>query len=141
MSNPFFGKLLGEGVARKVYVYDPVPTLVVKVQTRLSYKDRDYQNIAEFDLWEEAKGTPLEKWMAPIYWLSRDGRYLLQDRCDPCPFDRIPLKVPKVFEDCHEGNFGLLKGKPVLIDFGRNRAHRLAVNAKGMRKVEADFYE
>ena len=139
--NPFLGPLIGEGIARRVYKCAPFPKYVVKVQTRMSYEDRDYQNVAEYTMWEELRNTDVGQWMAPICWISEDGKYLLQEWCKKCPWDRIPSKVPRVFADCHEDNFGLLKDKPVLIDFGRNWAHRLAANAKGMRKVEADLYE
>ena len=136
----FLGKLLGQGVSRRVYEYRPSPELwVVKVQMREAEEEHDYQNIAEWTLWENASGS-LRPWLAPCIALSPNGGALLQVRCEPCPTHLIPKKVPKVLGDLHQLNFGVYDKRVVVQDYGRHFAYRFAANAKAMRKVVLDEY-
>lgn len=136
----FLGKLLGQGVSRKVYEFRPWPgDYVVKVQTGESYEDGDYQNIAEWALWQGAD-LKLRQWLAPCVLLGPGGGALLQVRCEPCPEHLIPKKIPKVLGDAHKANFGIHKERVVVTDYGRNFVHRLAANARVMRKVNLDEY-
>lgn len=135
----FLGEFLGGGIARRVYAYRPEPMhFVVKVQTDGAGEDHDYQNIAEWTLWCESRGKPLEEYLAPCLALSPCGGSLLQVRCEPCPRHLLPAKVPKVLGDLHTANFGIFEGRPVVMDYGRNYAIRMAANAKAMRKVRGD---
>lgn len=134
------GKCLGEGVARRVYEWLPDDTLVAKLQMRESYQDRDYQNIAEWQLWTNASAE-LKKWLAPCKWISPCGTLLLQHWCSQPVRLPIPGKVPPILADCHDDNFGELwdeearKTRVVLVDYGRNWAIEMASNAKAMKKM------
>lgn len=136
------GRCLGEGVARRVYKWLPDENLVAKMQTRESYEDRDYQNIAEWQLWANASEL-LRPWLAPCKWISPCGTLLLQSWCSVpvVPSSKIPKKVPGILADCHEWNFGELwdeethKNRVVLVDYGRHWAVEMASNAKAMRKM------
>lgn len=138
-AHPLKGLILGEhlggGVAREVYAFRPWPDqYVVKVQTDSAFEDHDYQNIAEWTLWENAS-EDLAEYLAPLISISPCGGALLQVRCEPCPRHLIPKKLPKVLGDLHEGNFGVFKGRVVVMDYGRNYALRMTANAKLMRRV------
>lgn len=134
----FLGKLLGQGVARRVYEYRPRPyDYVVKVQAISEDNAHDYQNIAEWSLWCAATDR-LRQWLAPCYCLSPDGMALLQARCEPCPEHLIPKRAPKIFGDLHQRNFGVFEKRVVVTDYGRNIALDLMANAKTMRKVYFD---
>ncbi|MCW2317112.1 hypothetical protein M2322_002666 [Rhodoblastus acidophilus] len=113
-----------------MFVYRPAQSLVVKLQ--YGDDDRpDFQNIAEWSLWSSAtKG--LRKWLAPCHFISSNGMVLLQERCEPCPEHLIPLRVPKVLDDLHVGNWGIFEGRPVARDYGRNLAYQMTANAKAM---------
>lgn len=140
LASLFLGELIGEGVARRVYAYRPDPAnFVVKVQTRGSYEEHDYQNIAEWSLWCMAS-PDLANWLAPCVALGADGGALLQHRCEPCPTHLIPKRVPKVLGDLHRANFGVLAGKVVVTDYGRNLSLRMSANAKVMRAVKLDEF-
>ena len=130
------GQYLGGGVAREVYAYRPNPSMyVIKVATDQSLALHDYQNIAEWMLWENAPDA-LAEWLAPCITISPCGGALLQARCEPCPRHLIPKRLPKVLGDLHQANFGLYQSRPVVMDYGRNYAHRMSANAKVMRKVD-----
>jgi hypothetical protein len=134
------GEMLGEGIARQVYACRIWPEdYVIKVQTRDSLEDHDYQNLAEWDLWCNASAD-LRKWLAPCISLSPGGGALMQARCEPCPTHLVPKKMPKVLGDMHLGNLGIYEGKVVMTDYGRHLAYRYAANARAMRKVDLDAY-
>jgi len=136
----FLGELLGEGVSRRVFAYRPAPDdFVVKVHTKGSLESHDYQNIAEWMMWEEANAA-LRQWLAPCSAISTCGMALLQRRCEPCPTHLVPKKVPKVLGDLHLANFGILDGLVVVKDYGRNYALRFAANARAMRKLDLGEY-
>lgn len=138
VSGLFLGKLLGMGISRRVYEYRPSPeNWVVKVQMSSASEEHDYQNIAEWTLWENASSS-LRPWLAPCIALSPGGGALLQARCEPCPLHLIPKKMPKVLGDLHQANFGIYEGKVVVHDYGRHFAYRFAANARAMRKVNLD---
>jgi hypothetical protein len=137
LSNLFLGELLGKGIARKVYALRPWPAeYVVKVQTRQSFEEGDYQNIAEWELWSHAD-PKLRRWLAPCISLSPCGRALIQVRTETIYRAAIPKRVPAVLGDLHQDNFGHYKGKVVLRDYGRHLAYKLSANAKTMRDANA----
>lgn len=140
-SSIVLGKVLGTGVARRVYQWLPDPNLVAKVQMRESYEERDYQNIAEWQLWTSAS-EELKKWLAPCTWISPCGALLLQRWCaTDLAHVKIPTKVPAILADCHEENFGRYWDEEakvtrvVLIDYGRHWAIEMASNARAMKRL------
>lgn len=125
---------MGQAYAAQCLPIAPNPeAYVVKVETG---ERLDFQNIAEWAMWQ-ASSKALARWLAPCIFISPNGRVLLQARCEPCPAHMIPKKVPKVLADLHQKNFGILDGKVVLMDYGRNLALTLTANAKQMTLVDS----
>lgn len=126
------GPLLGEGVDRKVFVAGWDDRLVIKV----AHGNRDFQNIAEWNLWYAA-GEPLRKYLGPIYHISPNGRLLLAARCEPCPEHMLPEKWPALLvDDLHDLNIGLFDGHPVAMDYGRTGLETLLEkNAKALMRL------
>ena len=89
-------------------------------------------NNIEFHIWHSVKGTPNERWFAPVKSLSGDGKILVMAKTKPVV--RWPDKVPNCFNDMHSKNYGIYKGNFVCHDYGSfplimNNAFRLK-NAK-----------
>lgn len=128
----FLGPYIGGGIARRVFTYSPSPSsYVVKIEDD---EARDFQNVAEWAMWQSAK-APLKRWLAPCVWISPCGLALLQARCEPCPKHLIPARAPKVLGDLHADNWGLYESKPVVLDYGRHLALTLTANAKTMKNI------
>lgn len=106
------GELLGEGVHRKVYVYRPDNTLVIKCAT-----EDPTGNIVESEIWYMVKDTSIAKWFAPIEYISRCGMFMLQRRVEHRPKNEYPKLVPKFFGDRKYKNYGWLNGKLVACDY------------------------
>lgn len=107
-----FGEILGIGVHRKVAVYKPDPTLVIKCAV-----ETPNINTLEDEMWMMIRDTSIAKWFAPCVEISDCGMFLLQKRTEPCPKDKYPTKIPSFFGDLKYRNFGLLNGKFVCHDY------------------------
>ncbi len=114
--NMFCGDLIGEGVHRMVFDCKVRPDLVVKVE-RSDF--RYFANVFEMQFWSEYSGDEsIGKWLAPCEFLSPDGRILLQKRCDPLPLNfEFPEMMPSFLCDFKRGNYGLLDGNLVCVDY------------------------
>lgn len=115
--NMFCGKLLGEGSHRKVFECLVRPDLVVKVE----HSDfRYFANVFEMQLWSEnAENKDVSKWLAPVEFISPDGRILLQKRCDPLPINyKLPARMPEFLCDFKRSNYGIFEGRLVCVDYG-----------------------
>jgi hypothetical protein len=111
-----FGERLGGGLAREVYEYLPnKETTVIKVENSMG----SFQNVMEWELWNELKDTPLRRWIAPCIRISSNGMYLMMERTTPPPSNyRWPKKIPAWLNDRKRENFGLWKGRLVCHDYG-----------------------
>lgn len=128
------GPRLGSGVDREVFPWYG-PDTDQKLVVKLAYGEYDFQNVAEWQLWQEA--TPnLRQWLAPVRGISPGGRALWMVYCEPCPSHLLPLKMPAVLRDLHRDNIGLYEGRPVALDYGRHVAAALAANMKAMRRLD-----
>lgn len=114
--NMLCGKLLGEGIHRKVFACKIRPDLVVKVETDDS---RGFANVFEQQFWDCYQYCDdVKKWLAPCEFLSPDGRILLQKKCDPVPDSyNLPKVMPEFLTDLKRANFGLLDGRLVCVDY------------------------
>lgn len=122
------GEQLGSGVGRTVYVHALDETKVVKVEDNA----RSFQNIIEWQTWHDAKGTPLEPYLAPCHAISPCGILLIMSRVQPLPsleeekrggLDSLRgVKLPSVLTDLKRENYGYLKGRIVACDYGSNLA-------------------
>lgn len=124
------GEYIGSGVDRHVFHHRANSDYVVKV----SHGEYDFQNIAEWLMWNEAPDH-LSEWLAPCVSISRGGLVLIQMKCEPCPKHLLPAKLPRVLGDIHMKNVGIFEGRPVVMDYGRPYALAMAANAKAMRTI------
>lgn len=106
------GEFLGEGVHRKVYVYRPDETLVIKCAI-----EDPTGNIIESEIWDMVKETSIARWFAPVEAISRCGMYMLQKRVEHRPKEEYPKLVPHFFGDRKYSNYGWLNGKLVACDY------------------------
>jgi len=106
------GEQLGIGVHRKVGVYLPDNTLVIKCAI-----DTPNINILEWEMWQMVRDTKEAKWFAPCTDISPCGMFLLQKRVEQLPEKLYPKLVPSFFNDTKYKNFGFLKGDFVCVDY------------------------
>ena len=107
-------QVIGEGSARKVYSSAILPDCVVKVEE----SSKSFQNIAEWQAWQQVKDTPAAKWFAPCVEISPSGSVLLMRRVERVPKSMYPKRVPAFFTDLKRANWGLLEGRMVCCDYG-----------------------
>lgn len=101
------GRRIGKGINREVFEFPHNKDYVIKVETE------GFQNIREWELWNEIKDTKLAKWFAPCIKISNCGIYLLQRKTEKIPESEYPQKTPHFFNDQKYDNFGVIieKGK------------------------------
>lgn len=132
----FLGDKLGEGTARSVYEFIGQPGLVIKVETTAA----SFQNIAEWEAWQEVKDTHWGKWFAPCRRISPCGMVLIQERTMPLAVDtkgnEFPRDIPNFFTDLKPCNFGKIKGQFVCHDYALNHFRRQGLNSARMRKTK-----
>lgn len=110
------GDKLGEGAAREVFVNRVDPNLVVKIEMGA----QSFQNIAEWEFWTWAQGSPMEKWLAPCRLISTCGSVLMMDRVYPLRHAEYPKRLPAFLSDLKPENFGKhpKTGLVVACDYG-----------------------
>jgi hypothetical protein len=116
----FLGERLGGGLSREVFVYQLNPKWVVKIETGANH----FQNVNEYKVWQMVKGTWAESLFAPVHYISPLGTALIMDRTregNPKTDKRFPKKVPEFLADARGCNWGLLRGRWVLHDYGFTR--------------------
>jgi hypothetical protein len=132
----FIGKLLGEGLDRKTYVFLLDRTRVVKVEDSTGER---FQNVREWLTWRGAKDAKnLARWLAPCHHISDCGTFLIQERTTPIVKRDVPRRVPKFLGDLKYTNWGrLADGRVVCHDYGTNLAleHGLSI-----KTVKASFW-
>lgn len=119
----FVGEHVGSGASRDVFSVIHDESLVMKVE----HSARTFHNQTEYLLWNDVKSWPIADWFAPVIGIDSYGNVLFQKRTEPfeCEKDfHAALTrtrggfIPKVFEDVHYGNFGMLNGLVVCHDYG-----------------------
>lgn len=108
------GDHIASGTFRDVFEYNLDPKLVVKIQ-----RDKDsFNNIIEFEIWNEVRFTPFEKFFAGCRWISIGGRVMLQEKTKPITKTRRPPElIPTCFADIKEDNFGFIGNRFVAHDY------------------------
>lgn len=98
------GKLLGEGVHRKVFECRLRDDLVVKVEIPQTF--RFFANVHEMTVYNQASYAA-QRWLAKPDFLSPDGRIMFQERAMPIssPSD-LPAELPSFLSDIKVENFG-----------------------------------
>lgn len=131
------GPEIGEGANRIVYEYEPNPKSHV-----IKFEPAGFQNVREFEIWQEIKDTKHAKWFAPCVQISPCGVFLIQERTEPIPKAEYPELVPKFLFDRKYKNYGVIK-KPskkrqfVCHDYGTFSL----VNGYSDKLVKADWWE
>ena len=127
------GKALGYGIARKVGVFSPDPTLVIKC----ALNDPE-QNWIEWRIWQEISEVKhLSKWFAPCVSISTCGMFLLQKRVEMGKKADYPATVPSFFTDLKYSNYGFLNGQLVCCDYGSF----IVTNGLSAKLKKADWWE
>lgn len=115
--NLLCGKLIGQGIHRKVFECRLRDDLVVKVENSGDW--RYFANVHEMKFWcDHSEYKKVSQWLAPCEYLSPDGRILLQRRARPIADQSdLPAKLPGFLTDVKADNFGLLDGRVVCVDY------------------------
>lgn len=119
----FVGDKIGSGASRDVYEIAHDPSIVMKVERSA----RTFHNQTEFLIWQEMKDWPIADWFAPCIDIDSYGNVLLQRRTEGFESEREFRAaitrtrggyIPKVFDDIHFANFGILDGRVTCHDYG-----------------------
>lgn len=114
--NLLCGKKIGSGIHRDVFDCRIRDDLVVKVETEIDH--RYFANVFEEKFYSDHEHyKKVSDWLAPVEFLSPDGRLLLQKRCDPIKDEEIPDMLPAWMTDIKAENFGRYEGRIVLVDY------------------------
>ncbi len=137
LSRDLFGlicdELLGYGISRRVYVYAPNTTFVIKFEAEAGW----FQNILEWETWDAVKGTKFEKWFAPCRMISPCGTILVMARTTPLAHKDYPVKMPSFLTDFKYDNYGLFEDNVVCHDYG---THNLMTMGMTSRLKKADWW-
>ncbi len=109
------GERLGGGMSRDVYEFGP--DFVIKFE----YGNGFFQNIMEWETWQEVKETEFAPWFAPCEKISGTGIVLIQRRTKPLKANKYPKDMPAFLGDFKHSNYGMYKGHLVAHDYGRTR--------------------
>lgn len=125
------GERLGYGMSRTAYEAKILPNAVIKTEENSG----KFQNIIEWETWNEVKGSPFEKWFAPCLHISACGSVLIMARTARPNPDQYPELMPAFLTDFKRTNYGMLDGRLVCHDYGTNMLMRTGMT-KRMKKVE-----
>jgi hypothetical protein len=91
---------------------------VVKVENEMSNGFRSFHNAAELRFWDDNEDyKAVSKWLAPIKFMSPDGWFLIQERCNPLTKSELPKQLPAFITDTKISNFGWYKKRIVCVDY------------------------
>lgn len=94
------------------------------------------QNWREWSFWDDAKGTEMEKWLAPCLCFSSSGRILIQALTKPLINRLYPEKIPDLLTDLKVQNWGVYEDRVVCHDYGTNYVHANAIAAMELKEAE-----
>lgn len=115
----FIGKHIGSGCYRSVFEFNPNPG---KYVVKIEHGDTNC-NTNEFLIWEEVSWLTgnlawVKDWFAPIFWMSPNGKILIQERTKRDSNQEYPTEVPSFLSDIKIDNFGWIGKKLVCHDYG-----------------------
>lgn len=113
------GRHLGVGQFRTVFEYNLDNKFVVKIEPL-----NTNCNAVEHMIWDEVKylcGSKewVKKWLAPVKWISPNGKILVMQKTVKKPNKKKPDKVPSFLWDIKESNFGWIGNNYVCHDYGQ----------------------
>lgn len=112
----FCDKSLGYGAGREVFVLGTDETRVVKVEAEAA----SFQNVLEWQTWQDLKETKYGKFLAPCHLISPCGIVLIQSRVTPLTPELEKVRLPSFLTDFKRSNYGVLDGRVVCCDYGLN---------------------
>ena len=127
------GAFINSGKWRDVYEHTDNPAWVIKVvnprkeEQRTLLRDGINPNRNEWEMWQRFKETTLAVHLCPCVSISDDGRCLVMVRAEGVDIERsdtLPPAVTVLLDggDLNmSGNWGILDGRPVLIDYGNTK--------------------
>lgn len=129
------GQVLGIGIHRKVGVYVPDPTYVIKCAIECPNI-----NVLEMEVWDTVSSTDIKKWFAPCAYISPCGMFMLQKRIETRPKSEYPKLIPTFFGDLKYKNYGWLNGQFVCCDYASLLSTSM-VHKWNPRLVKANWWE
>lgn len=109
------GKQLGYGMSRSVYLNRAQPDTIIKIENYADHK----QNVMEWLVWNSFKNVKgIGEWLCPCHALSASGTFLVMDYARDLEPHEKPKRIPSFISDVKLDNFGMLKGRVVLRDYG-----------------------
>lgn len=117
------GDFLGKGIARHVYIFLPHREWVVKIESGSG----SFQNVIEWETWQDVRDTKWAKWFAPCHFISPCGAVMLQTRTRPIGVK--PRVIPNFMSDLQEVNFGRIGKQVVCHDYAFNLLVRRTLSA------------
>lgn len=138
--NSQIGRLIGKGMTRCVYEF-PITNdkYIVKVEDNTESGDRHFQNVREWNVWNDLKEHELGGWLAPCHWISESGKILIMRQTRPTDRANYPDKIPAIFNDVKFENFGMIGDRFVCHDYGIINFLKAAEAKKGAM-VTAHWY-
>ena len=121
---------IGSGMSRTVWVSPLLPGRVVKTEE----DSRRFQNVFEWETWNQVKDTKWAKWFAPCVSISPCGAVLVMERTTLPTLKQFPDRMPVFLTDFKRGNYGMLKGRLVCHDYGTNVLMQTGLNDR-VKKV------
>lgn len=111
------GDFVGEGCSRIVYDCPLCPGFVVKIEV----SKNTHHNMLEYYMWTSVVDQPeVSKWLAPVGWMSANGRIMLQKKVTHINDNNrklIPEKVPAFMTDMKDSNYGFIGKQFVCFDY------------------------
>ncbi|WP_374634048.1 hypothetical protein [Ferrovibrio sp.] len=102
------GEKIGSGSGRDVYVFEPDPAYVIKIEASAGC----YQNILEWENWKLLKDGKFAKYFAPCKLISPFGCALVMRKTERLPVS-VKFRAPRFLRDVKGENFGMI-GKDVV---------------------------
>ncbi len=119
----FIGDEIGRGASRTVFEVLHDSSLVMKVERT----GRTFHNQTEYLVWQEVKNWPIGDWFSPVVDIDSYGNVLFQKKTTPFESEKefnaaLTMTrggvLPRVFDDIHFANFGMLDGRVTCHDYG-----------------------
>lgn len=133
MSKLMYGRLIGEGAYRKVYLNRLDPKTVIKVEEGA----QSFCNVKEWEIWQQLEEHSSHKFLAACKAISPCGSVMIQERTSPIPMHDLPKQIPSFLKsDLKSENWGWsLKKHPACHDYANARLmdHVRLVNVQWLR--------
>jgi hypothetical protein len=127
------GEEIGRGRTRRVFTVKDDLQFVIKQDI-----SEEGANAAEYANYKMACFLGFREWLAPVVFLSQNGKYLVQFKCEKIrkeDIEKMPKKVPSFFKDLKRHNWGFFGGQFVCFDYAQARFDRFRDTNVKLKKV------